>query len=567
MSSADIIKRSLRLGHSHARCTKFALQSQQQLPLFPCSPTAVNMANFGCLPQEILEMIFQYLPLSDQVNSGFVCTQWNEVVRRNLKHVKIDPSTPFGGRWVEENMRCIGHRSRYEYFHCEEIPYEKVWHRDENDPVDREMKKLIPKLCKLTNKIETLSIEDYHLDIKSLTELFSSQTGIKSLRMKIHSLPEWITNVYYDNILELIIRHHETIEVINLKISARSFHIDYQTYAGLSNEKFAANFKSASKECLRFPRLKSLKLNNSAKKSLLALRNDLIESLITTSQLEELGMQYLTNQEIYFIKKGKLGALKKSSMLLDYRSEYEVVKHCRNIAHLCVGHSCDTTSLVNIISIVGPQLKFFQCQLYELEALNAILEKCKNVESLTLFLTKEYNFEDEAVAIKSSIPLLGNLEKLKEVHLYLSKFDVDAEVFCKLIERCGMNLQSFTLDFEGFDIHKILNAISTNCKSLKKLRLEVLEREQESTKELKESLSSVFEGCQKLTSLYLDVKVFEEYGNERDVIQDQICLKQPHLRYLRKLRLLNIGEYPKPDLVKLIQALPYCDIGNTDKRY
>ena len=56
------------------------------------------MANFVCIPQEPLEKILEFLPLSDQINSGMVCAHWNEVVGCNLKHVTIDASMAFGGR-------------------------------------------------------------------------------------------------------------------------------------------------------------------------------------------------------------------------------------------------------------------------------------------------------------------------------------------------------------------------------------------------------------------------------------------------------------------------------------
>ena len=87
------------------------------------------MANFGCLPQEILENIFQFLPVRDWINSGFVCANWNDFVGCNLKHVKIDASLPFGGKWEEENWRWFKKKST-------DI---REWIRDENDPADKEI--------------------------------------------------------------------------------------------------------------------------------------------------------------------------------------------------------------------------------------------------------------------------------------------------------------------------------------------------------------------------------------------------------------------------------------------
>eukprot|EP00112_Aurelia_sp_Birch-Aquarium-sp1_P006042 Seg1675.5 transcript_id=Seg1675.5/GoldUCD/mRNA.D3Y31 product="hypothetical protein" protein_id=Seg1675.5/GoldUCD/D3Y31 len=162
--------------------------------------------------------------------------------------------------------------------------------------------------------------------------------------------------------------------------------------------------------------------------------------------------------------------------------------------------------------------------------------------------------------MKSSIPLLGYLDKLTEIRIDTYRFDVETETICELIERCGMNLQRFALlGFKGFDIYKILNASGTNCKSLKKLKLDVKELKGEkeaSRRQLKESVDTLLEGCQKLTTLKLDVKV--SWG-DRDIIPGQIGSKQP---YLTKLRLPFIREYPKSDFVRLIQALPYCNIAN-----
>ena len=117
-----------------------------------------NQANFGCLPYEILEKIFQFLPLSDKINSGFLCANWHGIVGCNIKHVTINASMPCGGRWTEENLRWITgnrgeERDRDRYYHEKESQDMNVWFRDENDPADKKMKKLIAKLCKLTNKI------------------------------------------------------------------------------------------------------------------------------------------------------------------------------------------------------------------------------------------------------------------------------------------------------------------------------------------------------------------------------------------------------------------------------
>ena len=164
------------------------------------------MANFGCIPQELLEKILEFLPQRDQINGGMVCAHWNEVVGFNLKHVTIDASMPFGGRWMEENMRWIdGSRHDDETGWVIDNQKTEVWNRDENELAD--MRKLIQSLCKLSNKIQTLKIYYYLLQVESLTELFSSQTAIKTLVIRIRPLPIWAQNVYYEKIIEVIIRH------------------------------------------------------------------------------------------------------------------------------------------------------------------------------------------------------------------------------------------------------------------------------------------------------------------------------------------------------------------------
>ena len=102
-----------------------------------------------------------------------------------MKHVTINASVPLGGRWLKENLQRV-YGIRHKEFHDYKPPRLRglrEWYRDKDDPAEKEMRKLIPKLCKLSNKIKTLTIEDYHLDTESLTELLSSQTELQTIRI------------------------------------------------------------------------------------------------------------------------------------------------------------------------------------------------------------------------------------------------------------------------------------------------------------------------------------------------------------------------------------------------
>ena len=548
------------------------------------------MASFGCVSREILERILHFLPLRDQINSGFVCAHWNEIVRSNLKHVTIDASMPFGGRWIKENLRWTD-RSRYEEIYPERNydtkKYKegsqdvKVWCRGKNDPTDKEMKRLLLKLCKLTKKLETLNIENYHLDTESLTELFSGQKTIKNLRIKIHKLPAWVRNAYFEKIVEVIISNQETIEVIEIRIGTSCAYLRMPHKSVRKVEDIIACHRR-----LNFPRLKSLKLAGDADSAIKQLSNDLFESLIATSQLEELKIPYLHISAQF--KLGNLGLLKKLS--LSYYETYaaELIKHCPNITNL-VGYQGfadpwqSVRSLRNIIWAYGPKLKSLGCRVVRVETVTAIVKECKAIESLVLDFQepkREDGWFDESLAIESSIPLLGYLERLTEIEFYSRDFKVKPEIICELITRCGVNLQSFTLDLCGSEIYKILNAVGARCKNLKKLWLDVCDileakdwggtcnrinaakrgtmKETHRSRQLEESVDVVLEGCQKLTTLFLHFgwRGWRDLRKENN-IYDQISKKQLHLK---RLTLENHMGYPKPNFVKLIQALPYCNI-------
>eukprot|EP00112_Aurelia_sp_Birch-Aquarium-sp1_P011725 Seg2468.2 transcript_id=Seg2468.2/GoldUCD/mRNA.D3Y31 product="hypothetical protein" protein_id=Seg2468.2/GoldUCD/D3Y31 len=546
------------------------------------------MAKFGCMPQEVLEKILKCLPLQDQINSGFVCARWNEVIVRNLKSVTINPSVPFGGRWVEENLRWIDYGSRYvekkvdSEFYFERYTRERsqdgeARYRDENDPADQEMKKLIPKLCKLTNKLETLNIENYHLDTESLTELLSSQRAIINLRIKQDLLPASVKNVYFEKIAEVIIRHRETLEVIELRIRSNSpvleMFTDTITYIG--------DIIDDCKGGLSFPRLKSLTLKGEACNGIRVLSNILFKSFMETSQLEELDLDLKFSVKIeHEIRSWDLHLLRKCSLWDFHEIAEDLIMHCLNITHLVGFHSYRYPLLYakdmhNIISTYGPQLKSLECCVVKMETVNAIVEKCKNLESLKLHFEgypddESWGWIDESVAIKNSVPLFGCLEKLTEIGLWLrrSYMQFKAEIACELLEICGMNLQSLTLLFYGCESHKIMNAIGANCKNLKKLELFIYEELEDTergtteeisrARQLQEGVEVMLEGCQNLQSLYLRVSLDDEKCPWNDaIILEKISKNQ---RQLESLTIFQPWRYPKENFVKLTHALPFCNI-------
>eukprot|EP00112_Aurelia_sp_Birch-Aquarium-sp1_P019749 Seg495.3 transcript_id=Seg495.3/GoldUCD/mRNA.D3Y31 product="hypothetical protein" protein_id=Seg495.3/GoldUCD/D3Y31 len=429
------------------------------------------------------------------------------------------------------------------------------------------MKKLIPKLCKLTNKIQTLIIENYHLDTKSLTELLSSQTAIQTIRINIDDLPSWVKNAYFQKIVELIIKNQETIEVIEIKVATRDLELKM-----FRNSIRSIQSIIAAKGRLSFPSLKSLKLTDEAYRAFKELSNDFFESLIASSQLQELELPKYVNI-LPYITNGNLGLLKIFRVPYDHTELItELIKHCPNITHL---DGATERNLQTIIPTYAPQLKFLGGSVKRGNTANAILEECKNLESLDLvFYPSHGNFlVEELVAIKSAIPLFGYLEKLTELEFFSMSnyFEIDAEVVCDLIKNCGMKLQILKLAFKGSESHTILNAIGTNCKNLKKLKLSINNVERDETenistnRKLLESVEAILGGCQMLRGLYVNVRSngWSE-ANCDHIIYDQIGNKLP---YLQHLKLALLWQYPKPNFVKLIEALPYCNIEtsrNTD---
>ena len=201
---------------------------------------------------------------------------------------------------------------------------------------------------------------------------------------------------------------------------------------------------------------------------------------------------------------------------------------------------------------------------------DAILEKCKNIELLVLDFapcSSNDGLIDESRTIASSVPLFGYLEKLTFLSLNFVDSEVKTETICELIKRCGMKLQIFHLRFYGHQSHKIVRAIGANLKNLKELKLSMYRMKDTmrgtpedtyETKELQESVESILEGCQKLRSLDMDFTGWNDECNTlTSVIYDQISSKQQHLRYLYVHCHMD---RPKPNLVKVIQALPYCKI-------
>eukprot|EP00112_Aurelia_sp_Birch-Aquarium-sp1_P020631 Seg5368.1 transcript_id=Seg5368.1/GoldUCD/mRNA.D3Y31 product="hypothetical protein" protein_id=Seg5368.1/GoldUCD/D3Y31 len=426
------------------------------------------------------------------------------------------------------------------------------------------MKKLIPKLCKLANKIQTLTIENYHLDTESLTELLSSQTAIQTIRINIDDLPSWVKNAYFQKIVEVIIKNQERMEVIEIKVATRDLELKMSRKSIRSIQSIIA-----AKGRLSFPCLKSLKLTDEAYRAFKELSNDFFESLTATSQLQELEFPDYVDI-LPYIENGNLELLKIFPALHFQDNTGELIKHCPNITHV---HGATRRNLHEIISTYGPQLKSFGGSVNRGDAANAILRECKNLESLDLvFYPPDDNcLIEESLAIKRAIPLFGYLEKLTEMEICSKYFEIEAEVVCKLIKNCGMKVQSLTLTFRGFESHKILNEIGANCKNLKKLKLTIENiedyghyemKEIPTNRKLPESVRAILVGCQKLRTLHVYVRIRSDGWSWSDtncncIIYDQIGNKQP---YLEHLELAFLWQYPKANFVKLIEALPYCNI-------
>ena len=531
-------------------------------------PRSPNMANFSCIPQEILEKILRFLPLRDKINSGLVCAHWNEVVSCNLQHVTIDASVPYGGKWLEENMKWVGARweETVPYFEAELRDEKKVWYRDENDPADKEMKNLLSRLCKITNEVKTLDIQNCQLSNDCLAEFFSRQRGLQILRIHANS-PASVKDVCFKTIVQGIINHQETIKVIDIGIETSFPDLK------ISQESILELKDIVCKESLSFPQLKSLKLSPEAAKAFKQFNEDLFLSLMGSNQLEEIGVQYIEPPVSHFIKNGSLRLLKKCC-LIDFEIDAEeLIKFCPNIVHIDgFTDMFDKTdydrSILKIMSTFGPQLKHFGCDINCSETMNAILEKCKNLVSVLLIFSHRIR-KDEVSLIKRLIPALGCLENLTEIELWLGLTKVEAEIVCEFIEKCGKNLEMLTLQFDGMESFKILNAVGTNCSNLVKLRLIIVDRPKEDeedplrTRQLRESGEAVLEGCQNLTTLHLDVCKrtgrTSEGGEKEHIFYDQIGKILPRLQ---TLTFTNISEYPQSDLIKLIEKLPYCKIGN-----
>ena len=333
---------------------------------------------------------------------------------------------------------------------------------------------------------------------------------------------------------------------------------------------------------LSFPRLRSLKLNDEAYEAFKELSNSFLVRLISSSQLQELEFPEYADI-LPYIEHGNLRLLKKFPVSHDNYYTRAVIENCPNIIH---GDGALGGDLHKIISTYGPQLKALNCWVNSSETANTILERCKNLESLKLVLypPNDNCLVEESLAIKKLIPSFGCLEKLTEIDVWSKCFEIEAEIVSELIKKCGMKLQSLTLLLIGYESHKILNAIGVNCKNLKKLKLSILNRmegtECDTTKEsstnrkLLESVEAILDGCQKLRTLFLNIGGIDDVSSEglswlggarpncSDIIYDQIGSKNPYLQHL-ELAFLRMY-YPKANFVKLIEALPYCNIKDAD---
>eukprot|EP00112_Aurelia_sp_Birch-Aquarium-sp1_P019026 Seg4628.2 transcript_id=Seg4628.2/GoldUCD/mRNA.D3Y31 product="hypothetical protein" protein_id=Seg4628.2/GoldUCD/D3Y31 len=551
-----------------------------------CCPSVFissNMATFACIPQEILENILLFLPLRDKINSRLVCTHWNKIVAYTLQHVTINASVPYGGRWLEENMRWVGARWQetvpqrdYNDYDSDEED-RKVWYRDENDPADKEMKNLLSKLCKITNEIKTLDIQNYQLGFGTLAELFSKQRGIQTLRI-YDNLPHSVIEGYFATIVQGIIKHQETIEVIDIVIDSGHDPDIVKNFKG--------NFSNPlpCKERLCFPKLRSLKFWIDARSAHNDAGKDFLLTLLESNQLEEISFQDLYSPVTLsqLLKNGSLRSLKKLSLinfLTDLKQRHSVeqlIKCCPNIEqvhgfHQYIDEADYDQSMLQIMSTFGPQLKHLGCDTYYSETTKAILEKCRNLESLYLRI---YPTEEELSVVKHLIPALGCLERLTRITLLFqctNDEQVEAEIFCEFIENYGRNLTTLELEFDGTESFKILNAIGAYCKNLVYLRLMIDDRPSKDeedplrTSQLKGSMETVFEGCQKLTTLQLKVyKCARRFSSSEEsepiFFYHQIGKKLPRLQKL--IFSHNMSEYPQSGLVKLIQELPYCKIDN-----
>ena len=73
-----------------------------------------NMEICGELPLDIWENILAFLPLREKLNFGLTCRSWELVIKKCLRSVKIDASTPFAGSW-REYQKAVVQFSRFMY--------------------------------------------------------------------------------------------------------------------------------------------------------------------------------------------------------------------------------------------------------------------------------------------------------------------------------------------------------------------------------------------------------------------------------------------------------------------
>ena len=397
-----------------------------------------TMAEWSEVPETVLVSIASFLSLRDRISASFVCKDWYNGLEQCYQSITIDPSSPFGGSWIE---------------------YNQFKSKQGNDPEKllKEMSKLITDLSKCTSTIEEINMDCNFLQREDIERLFSSQEMIVKLRLtndltKCNVAPQSMI----ETIIEGILMHRKSLLVVDISL------IGYCSPLPYLRKLYEIEGNNIS-----FPNLTSIKLEPI---SVLGNNFSLIfEKTFSKNKMKKIGIEskWLTVSLGSLLGNGNLSEVTELDTEISVDEAKMIMNNCTKITHigknfLIKDDDMTKSQLSKVIARYGTQLNSIECNVNR-TCFDTIKIYCTNLKELRLHNIHKIDFG-----------CIGDLKQLKKLHISLKTPSRRNEI-AFILKECGENLESLIITGEYFQDRELMTSIELHCKKLKELHMEVFE--------------------------------------------------------------------------------------------
>ena len=523
------------------------------------------------LPFTVLRRVFEFLPLTDILTVTKVCKEWKIIAIGLLRKVKINESTPFGGSWCHYNNQFI---------------------KRHKDGTDWRMKKFVHDLCKCTDGIEHLSIEVDTIIPCIVEELLLSQKAIKTLVIRVSDKPTVPVDISTG-----IFKHESTLKKLDLRI--QNYDINFQELASnLENmDSCFANLKKV-KYFVKYGGYQAL--DEVEKKNV----STVFKRIFGNAKIEELGFRpkrarlwsFLMPLNGYFepIYNGvlresfRLGAfyylkkinisvlmtLKDDQTYLNVYAEF-LINHCPMITHIDSGDNdfrrfigrreLKEAPWIQLAMHYGRQLIWFDSFLMSNNIARCIHETCPNLKAITICDV------ESAPLSRDALLLLADLPKLRSVNMEIEHSSLEPHTILDFLEEGLWKLESFTINYNSFQVSSILYLIGRYGQRLKRLYMRFSLRSFRKNGSLNEKhvistmdgVLSILDRCRNLRELTLAISTSSEhqFAETVDKYQYAHSVTESLISNQQNLKFFSFGYQAKFEVQyqkRLANNMPHC---------